>query len=80
MIKRLQIVKIRELALALQQAKAARVVVGKCADLQVHRVGKRPPDNLARTIVDQQAVAVMHRRAKVREPLAHGVIAQKHRR
>mmetsp|Transcript_23841 Transcript_23841/g.43123 ORF Transcript_23841/g.43123 Transcript_23841/m.43123 type:complete len:422 (+) Transcript_23841:375-1640(+) len=77
-IKRLKIVEIVKVPRALHQAKTARVGIAKRADLQRDRVGQRPPDHLARAVVDQQAIVIVHRRPEIVKALPVHVVKEEH--
>lgn len=58
-IEGFQVVEIRQLARALHQAEAARVVVDEGRHLQPRGVGQRPPQGFTVAVDHQQAIAVM---------------------
>src|SRR6185437_10251644 len=51
--------------LPLHEAVAARIEIGKAADLQVRRIAEWTPQFLAAAVVDRQTVGIVHRGAKV---------------
>ena len=53
------------IAVALQQAEAARVFVEVGIEMHLRRIGQRPPDPLARSGPHRQAVGVMDLRAPI---------------
>ena len=65
LVARLQILVGAEIALALHQAEAARIVVDEGADLKVGRVVERAPELLAAPVLDRKAVGVVHLGAEI---------------
>src|SRR5687768_11773074 len=71
----LQILKIGEVAMALEQTKAARVVIDKRTNLERLRVDQRTPEPFASAVPDRQAIRVVHRRTKIIDP--HPIVGTK---
>ena len=65
LVARFEILVGAEIALALHQAEAARIVVDEGADLEVGRIVERAPDLLAAAVLDREAVGIVHLGAEI---------------
>ena len=65
MIVGLEILIVVEIAVALEQPEAARILVGKRGDPQRVGVDQRPPEPFAAAALQQEAVGIVHFRAEI---------------
>ena len=80
LVLRLEIAELPRIALALDEAEAARVLVNEAVHAQLTRIGERAPQPLSLAGLRKQAIAVVHLGAVVIEAPAGGVrTVEKHR-
>ena len=79
-IECLKIGEIAELARALHEAEALRIVVNERADLQRLGIGQRTPQRFPSAVHHQKPIGVVHRRAKIGKAIAIGLVELEHRR